>query len=77
MPRLNLRSLQERLRPHPRLPALDPASQVLLLDVDGVLIELPDFFCSRFPAAPVRAFSPTAFSPLPPEKAACWSICPR
>jgi len=53
MPRLNLRSLQERLRPHPRLPALDPASQVLLLDVDGVLIELP--------AAPVRAFFADGF----------------
>lgn len=27
-----------------------------MLDVDGVLIEIPDFFCSRFPAAPVREF---------------------
>lgn len=25
------------------------------MDVDGVLIDLPDFYCSRFPSGPVRA----------------------
>lgn len=34
---------------------------MLLLDVDGVLIELPDFYCSRFPAQPVREFFANGF----------------
>lgn len=48
-------TVRKRLRPV-RLTAVNPKTQILLLDVDGVLIELPDFYCSRFESGPVREF---------------------
>lgn len=39
---------RERLRPRPKLLGVNPTTHVLLLDVDGVLVNAPDWFNSQF-----------------------------
>ncbi|MFC6592280.1 HAD-IA family hydrolase [Deinococcus lacus] len=56
---------------------MNPDTHLLLLDVDGVLIELPDFFCSRFPSAPVRAFFADGFQSASTGKSSVLEHLPK